>query len=488
MKGKQIISLLLCIMLFVTGCSTQNDNTGIQDTIYNTELSAEVRVNIDGTISTGCVLSTEAPENVTQTSIVLPDEKYNITAEYDEIEDVSLVNGTTKKIQDTQNSTNTVESQVNSAESVTTVNNVVDMSSLPTVEQRISVQTQAHQYFYSTLTKKEQAVYDAIIKAVCNYEAVVTFTDVLDINEYSKILGIVYLQNPELFWLRGTIDLASDGKSANLYYLCTQDQVVSLEMFLNARVEQILAQMPVDATVLKKLQIIHDYICINTVFSKGSTTSKTALGPLVDGISQCEGYAKAFLYMCNVIEVPCLYISGTNDQGATHAWNVVNIDGEWYNVDCTWDDPIMKIPDAKNVSYQYFCVRDIDIQNITHFNINISQSGEDWTYFEAPKCTSLKQNIDYVYGVSASSYEEAYEKIREGMLDCVRTGKTVTHVKFTTQEVYLDAFEKLRNQKELLALKNEINAQLGYTKIISVATNKTNSLNYLAVTLTLSEE
>ena len=45
------------------------------------------------------------------------------------------------------------------------------------------------------------------------------------------------------------------------------------------------------------------------------------------------------------LEIPCLIACGTavNSSGLTetHAWNYVNIDGKWYAIDVTWDDPII---------------------------------------------------------------------------------------------------------------------------------------------------
>lgn len=50
--------------------------------------------------------------------------------------------------------------------------------------------------------------------------------------------------------------------------------------------------------------------------------------------------------------------TATNSQGETenHAWNYVQLNGIWYAVDCTWDDPII-IGNGKineSIKYQYF--------------------------------------------------------------------------------------------------------------------------------------
>ena len=40
----------------------------------------------------------------------------------------------------------------------------------------------------------------------------------------------------------------------------------------------------------------------------------------------------------------------------THVWNVVLIDGEWLNIDLTWDDPITKDSDVDTLSHKFFMI------------------------------------------------------------------------------------------------------------------------------------
>ena len=54
----------------------------------------------------------------------------------------------------------------------------------------------------------------------------------------------------------------------------------------------------------------------------------------------CEGYAKAFMYLCDLSDfngkVTCYTVSG--DAGGPHMWNIVNIGGKNYHTDITWID------------------------------------------------------------------------------------------------------------------------------------------------------
>ena len=61
----------------------------------------------------------------------------------------------------------------------------------------------------------------------------------------------------------------------------------------------------------------------------------------------CEGYAKAFQYLCSFAGIESIYAVGysTSSSGfglftsqGGHAWNLVKINGKWTNVDLTWDD------------------------------------------------------------------------------------------------------------------------------------------------------
>jgi transglutaminase/protease-like cytokinesis protein 3 len=49
--------------------------------------------------------------------------------------------------------------------------------------------------------------------------------------------------------------------------------------------------------------------------------------------------------------------TGTNNQGEDeyHAWNEVLVDGEYYNIDATWD--------AGKENYQYFLIKDEEFVN-----------------------------------------------------------------------------------------------------------------------------
>lgn len=67
----------------------------------------------------------------------------------------------------------------------------------------------------------------------------------------------------------------------------------------------------------------------------GYKTSYTAYGALVNGLATCKGYAEAVKILLNSVGVECSVI---NSDSLNHVWNIVRIDGEYYQLDVTWID------------------------------------------------------------------------------------------------------------------------------------------------------
>lgn len=99
-------------------------------------------------------------------------------------------------------------------------------------------------------------------------------------------------------------------------------------------------------TDFEKVKSIHDYIVSTTEYDHENLNNNsipdidyTAKGVLEKHIGVCRGYAEAFKLLMDNLNIPCEIETGYAD-GISHAWNVVSIDGEWYQIDCTYDDPI----------------------------------------------------------------------------------------------------------------------------------------------------
>ena len=92
------------------------------------------------------------------------------------------------------------------------------------------------------------------------------------------------------------------------------------------------------------IKTIHDYIIKTTKYDSNRSDRKiinyksdTAYGPLIEGYGLCGGYTDAMALFLDYYKIPNFKVISEN-----HIWNAVKLDGKWYHLDLTWDDPISK--------------------------------------------------------------------------------------------------------------------------------------------------
>lgn len=144
-----------------------------------------------------------------------------------------------------------------------------------------------------------------------------------------------------------------------------------------------------DGTDYQKIQYIHNWLIDNLEYdiTYNAHNNRNIYGALVNREVVCEGYAKAFKYLLDKIEIPCILVSGnaTNSEGQSekHMWNYIRINNVWYFVDVTWDDPIItnsnKLP--QKYRYKYFCQGDNTAT--THvIEKSLTEGGKEFEYPE----------------------------------------------------------------------------------------------------------
>ena len=99
----------------------------------------------------------------------------------------------------------------------------------------------------------------------------------------------------------------------------------------------------------EKVTAIHDYLIYHADYTANGDLSQASMwnhsvaGLVLDGSAVCDGYARSFYLFCKAAGLECEYVVGyglPKTEDSSHAWNRVKVDGKWYYVDCTWDDPI----------------------------------------------------------------------------------------------------------------------------------------------------
>ena len=144
----------------------------------------------------------------------------------------------------------------------------------------------------------------------------------------------------------------------------------------------------------------HDWIVSNVEYDSSLSNKNiyNLYGALILKKAVCEGYAEAFKYLMDYAGIECVLVTGqaTNSAGSTenHEWNYVKLNGIWYGIDCTWDDPIItgngKV--TNQIRYKYF-LKGSKTLNKNHYpNGQITSQGMKFVYPE------LSEN-NYVNGI-----------------------------------------------------------------------------------------
>ena len=118
------------------------------------------------------------------------------------------------------------------------------------------------------------------------------------------------------------------------------------EKTVTSQVTSILNSLPIgkDSSDYDKAYYIHEWITRNVRYTDASDYASnmywhTAYSAVVDRSTVCQGYSLLFYRMALSEGLECRIVAGdgSTSGSAPHGWNIVRVDGKWYNIDSTWD-------------------------------------------------------------------------------------------------------------------------------------------------------
>ncbi|MDR1000551.1 MAG: hypothetical protein LBL96_07115 [Clostridiales bacterium] len=150
-------------------------------------------------------------------------------------------------------------------------------------------------------------------------------------------------------------------------------------------------------TTYEKVKYIHDWLIKHVEYDYSpspSTEAHTPYGALINGKAVCNGYSDSLKLFMDAMGIECEIVYGEVRQGdkwQKHAWNRVNIGGDYYLIDVTWDEPEQGFPDY--ISYDYFNVND-DIMNRDHrpYNTVKKSTAMYYNYYKLNQLTVTMQS------------------------------------------------------------------------------------------------
>ena len=275
-------------------------------------------------------------------------------------------------------------------------------------------------YFYNQLDDYSKIIYNALLESKENMK-----TGTYQISLGSKISNLLnqengnellsnYYQsaieaytydNPDVFYidysklyLNIETTTVGNNKTYKLYlnsgnstnYLTKEFQTKEQVNEAVAEMEKVKAYFinNKQASDYQNIKIVHDYLVDSIEYDQ--TTSEPNIYDIYGALHYkkcvCEGYARAFKYILDGLDIPCVLVSGVakNSQGQNenHAWNYVQLNGSWYAIDCTWDDPVIVGGGilSNSSKYKYF-LKGKNEMDKDHFpDGKISDGGKEFSY------------------------------------------------------------------------------------------------------------
>lgn len=169
-------------------------------------------------------------------------------------------------------------------------------------------------------------------------------------------IDIMRREAPEIYWMSlGSYNIEWNGVretgegylTVYLGYCYSPEETTRLAEEMEEIISSLVASAPENEA--EAVTYFHDWIVNNTVYASYLAETDVSMqgyeygfnidGVFLEGIAVCEGYAKTLKLLCDRVGIPCKTVFGVANE-ENHSWNYVRLDGKWYLVDATWDDPV----------------------------------------------------------------------------------------------------------------------------------------------------
>lgn len=182
--------------------------------------------------------------------------------------------------------------------------------------------------------------------------------------------------NPEIFFLSSTFGFLIHDEynytAVQLYSRYSPQELTKKSEEFVSKVNGFYSSLEKGMSEYQRELYIHDYIINNCEYDTKAAQSADfntkrsdiyeSYGALVLNVAVCEGYSRAFQMLCHGVGIRCINLIGQSE-GVLHMWSAVELDGDWYYVDATWDDI-----DDEAFRYDFFNITQKEIEKDREFS------------------------------------------------------------------------------------------------------------------------
>lgn len=304
-------------------------------------------------------------------------------------------------------------------------------------------------YCYTMLNSQEKKAYKELSEYLYKYKDGTISGYKFTYDEINHIETAMSTDHPYLYLsVSGQDEIEEDDER---YYTSTKitlsTDTAKYMAAIKKKTDSIVKTALKETDIRKRAKVLYDWLMKNTYYSYEGFSAYDAI---VNGASVCEGYARAYAYLCQSAGIPATVVSGTGHGGA-HMWTMVWIDGKWLHADATWDD-------QPSVTYEYFLKddeffqRDHLAQENSKYVISPSHMKVNWEKLNS-EFDKLVEAIyaNYQKGIYTTAYYLSDVTLMGAMLE-----KYAYDLRSRLYEkgIYMDPWYSYWNEKISIQLRN----------------------------------
>lgn len=200
------------------------------------------------------------------------------------------------------------------------------------------------EYYRSVLPKEETYGYAELWEGLCAHREPVALKSG---GNFGRIAWAMELDHPDLFavdFRRGRTWGAGSYVFYRVPYLFSRQREKSIRKHIDRLASDVYLRGTEHMPPEDAARCLHDRLgeTVTYGWSYRERNAYSMVGAFMDRRCVCHGYAKAYRYLCSLAGIRCLVVCGDlfsldGKRSVRHTWNMVELNGRWYQVDVTHD-------------------------------------------------------------------------------------------------------------------------------------------------------
>lgn len=320
-------------------------------------------------------------------------------------------------------------------------------------------------YAFSQLSQEDRLLYEELFSAITGFEEKAVLS-VQDADRIERVFTCVLADHPEIFYVDGyTLTTRTLGEEIlevdfQAEYTLSRQETEERTTLVKKAADDILSALTDGMDDYEKLKLLYDRIVTGTEYDRNAPENQTICSVFLYGRSVCQGYAKAFQYLCQRAGIHAVLVTGTVEGGEAHAWTAVRCSGSWYYADPAWGDVDYQADGAQEetggaaegsgvekaaegsgtreiVDYGYFLVPSREL-----FRTHTPE-----VCFPLPECSDMADNYYVREGLYFTDAD--LEQAGLALETAVREGRESVTFKCADREAYEELYEELLTEQKI---------------------------------------